>query len=134
MEYCGGVHTLYFIRACACQAGRGALVHERNGSRGCCRLRSRAGEPEERVVNCRRGGQNRQAAGSGGRLAGDDSPPGETPPQSHALDPESAGSVLAPGEPPDQVFLRPVGLATVCEMRGVCARLPMFRLSGKGEK
>tara|TARA_B100000768_G_scaffold144538_1_gene137117 strand:+ start:214 stop:459 length:246 start_codon:yes stop_codon:yes gene_type:complete len=79
--------------------------------------------------------QNRQAAGSGGRVVGDDKPPGDTPPQSQFLEAKGVGSVL----PPDHVFLRPVGLpilvvAADIGVRGVWARLPMFRLSGKGEK
>ena len=82
--------------------------------------------------------QSRQAAGSGGRGAGGDKPPGDTPPQS--LEAKGVGSVL----PPENKFPRPVGLAIrvvaadigddMWAPRGVWARLPMLRLSGKGEK
>ena len=83
--------------------------------------------------------QKRQAAGSGGRVFGDDKPPGDTPPQSQFLEAKGVASALPPDHVPLTELLRPIGLALCvlaaesgvwARLPGVWARLPMFRLSG----
>ena len=83
--------------------------------------------------------QKRQAAGSGGRVFGDDKPPGDTPPQSQFLEAKGVASALPPDHVPLAELLRPIGLAirvlaaergVWARLPGVWARLPMFRLSG----